>query len=110
MKKVALFIFLFIFAVNTVGIAAASAMPQKSMSAVEKTDMPCHGEGKAKKAEHCCKGICMCLQASLSPVLFYEGVKTAVLWPSRPTTWTVADDEADSLTFPPLRRPPKSFS
>jgi hypothetical protein len=69
MKKKLLFLFVLVFALNTVSLSALASCPHAQETFVKKANAdlpPCHQKTQDSQKSGHCKGICFCLQAQLS--------------------------------------------
>ncbi|MDD9900302.1 MAG: hypothetical protein OXT65_04925 [Alphaproteobacteria bacterium] len=113
MKRIALYIFLCIFAISTVSAAALACPMQQPVKKTEsKADTPCpmHQENAPQKQDSGHKGVCFCMHAMAASDTIYMPFGDIIEQHKDKALQPAADEFAESLAVPPLRRPPKTIS
>jgi hypothetical protein len=117
MKKLALFIFAFMFLANTLVVSAwakpcmmdSPTQMSQDMDASMSGDMPCHDENTQGQSPHC-DGVCLCLHVLMSQTLITHDAETLKAPAIISERFATDHDLILTRGSLPLRRPPKLIS
>ena len=108
MKKIAYFIFAFVFALNTISLAYAAPCMHKMEPAAKENchDMDMQDQKETKDTQSHCEGICLCQSVALSAHILPFDEQASTIFNVIDTVRSFVNEDAPLNTTSPPYRPP----